>query len=463
MAQRDISRVGTPTGRVPVDHTEGSIISSILRMGLPSMIGFGLGNIYDLVDMFWLSRLGSDPVAAVTIIGPFFWVTFSANQIVGVGSVAIISRRYGEKDYAGAEQAIMETIVLKWLAAIVIGVVGFIITPLVLTLLGAAGPVLEQGIIYGRIIFVGFGFYFATYSIFTALRGIANPNQAMLLMIFANLLNMILDPFLIFGWGPFPEWGIAGAAIASFISYAITFTVGMVILCSGMANIRLRLSSITRITWANMWKILEIGAPSAIGSLSFSFARLVIMPMIAFFGMGVVAAYGMSTRVTALGIMLLVGIGLGMSALIGHNLGARKLERARKTANQAILLGMGIKALLGIITFAFAPLIAGLFFDDPQIVEYGAAILRVFALAMPFIALHIMIENVYTGAGENRPAMFFNIIHAWTLEIPAVYITTQIMGLNEMAVWWSITGATILSGLAYYLYFRRGRWLHVKV
>jgi Na+-driven multidrug efflux pump len=179
--------------------------------------------------------------------------------------------------------------------------------------------------------------------------------------------------------------------------------------------------------------------------------------------MGVVAAYGVSLQISALGIHLLVGIGLGMSALIGHNLGARKLERARQTANQALMLAIGIMLFLGVLTFIFARFIITRFFDDPAIVGYGITILRVSAISLPFLAIHIMIENVYTGAGENRPAMFFNIIHAWALEIPAVYITTQILGLSEVAVWWSITGATILSGTAYYLYFRRGGWLQVKV
>lgn len=463
MAQRDTTRVNSTVKPTPTDHTEGSVIGSILKMGLPSMIGFGIGNLYSLVDMYWLSRMGPTPVAAITILAPFLWVMFSANMIVGVGSVAIISRRYGEKDYRQTEIAIKETIILKWLVAILSGAIGLIITPTILRILGAEGEVLRQGIVYARIIFAGLGFNFATYSIFTALRGVANPNKAMFLMIGFNVINIVLDPFLIFGWGPFPEMGIAGAAVASVISYVVAFTVGLGFFYFGAANVRLHLHSEGRIKWSTMWTILKIGSPSAIGSLSFSLARTIIMPMVAYFGMGVVAAYGVSLQISSLGIHLLVGIGLGMSALIGHNLGARKQERARQTANQALMLAIGIMLVLGTLTFIFARFIITRFFDEPEIINYGITILRIAAVSLPFLAIHIMIENVYTGAGENRPAMFFNIIHAWALEIPAVYITTQILGLSEVAVWWSITGATILSGTAYYLYFRRGGWLQVKV
>jgi putative MATE family efflux protein len=445
------------------DYTEGSIIKSILRMGIPSMIGFGLGNIYDLVDMFWLSSMGPEPVAAITFFASFLWVTSSANMIVGVGSVAIISRRYGERDISGTEQAIKETIYLKWLVAIIFGFIGYLITPVCLELLGAEGVVLEQGITYGRIIFIGMGFNFATYSVFTALRGVANPNKAMALMIGLNLVNIVLDPIMIFGWWIFPEMGVAGAAWASNISYAVAFAAGLVLLGSGAANVRLHIKSSLRVSFSSMLKILKIGFPSAIGSLSFSMARIIILPMIAVFGVRVVAAYGVGIRISAFGIMMLVGIGLGLSALIGHNLGADKKDRARKTANQSIVLSIGIMTVMGIIVFLGAGFIMSRFFDDPEIIATGITLLRVLAIGFPFLGFHLMIENVYTGVGENRPAMMFNIIHSWLLEIPAIYATTQLLGLNEVAVWWSISGATAVSAIAYYSYFRRGRWLHVKV
>lgn len=445
------------------DHTEGSILRSILSMGLPSMVGFGLGNIYDLIDMFWLARMGPEPVAAVTMLGPALWVIHSANTIVGVGSVAIISRRYGEKDLVQTEQSIKETIILKWLAALFFGLIGFLITPGLMRLLGAKGEVLTAGITYGRIIFIGMGFNFATYSVFTALRGVANPNIAMILMLSLSGLNMVLDPFMIFGWWIFPAMGVAGAAWASVIAYAAAFIAGMIILCWGGANIRLRLRGGGRIRWATMWQILKIGTPAAIGSVSFSLARLIIIPMIAVFGTGVIAAYGVSQRVSSLGLTLLTGIGLGLSALIGHNLGAAKIERTRRTAYQAVYLGTGIMTTMGIATFIFAEPIMHLFFQEPDIVAWGATIMRILALAFPLLGLQIMMENVYTGVGENRPVMCINILHAWILEIPAVYITTRLLGFNQNAVWWSITGATFISVTAFYLYFRKGRWLQVKV
>ena len=166
-----------------VDHTEGSIMKSIFRMGLPSMIGFAAGNIYDLADMFWVAKLGAEHVAAITIFSAFYWVVSAANQLAGTGSVALISRRYGEKDYHKTEAVIKETFILKWAIAIFFGTIGYFLVDKIMFILGARGEVIDLGISYGKIRFLGLGFALASFSVYTALRSVADPNKAMLVMI----------------------------------------------------------------------------------------------------------------------------------------------------------------------------------------------------------------------------------------------------------------------------------------
>jgi len=458
-----MSTTATSRDRAQPDHLQGSILGAILKMGVPSMIGFSTGTLYDLADAYWLSKLGPSAVAAVTILMPFLWVVSSANMIVGAGSVAIISRRYGEGDRRETELAIRETLLLKWAAAILFGAAGFLLLPQIVRLLGAEGETLGQSVVYGRIFLAGLGFHFAIYSVFTALRGIANPRMAMVLMLAFTTLNIVLDPLLIFGWWIFPALGVAGAAWATVIAYALGFVAGIVLLASGAANVKLRLRSREPIQWGVMRRIIKIGVPSAVGQISFSSSRLVIMPMIALFGMEVVAAYGITTRVTSFGIMLLIGIGLGLSALVGNTLGAGQRARAQQIATQAIRLAVAAMTVLGALAIVAARPIMGLFFDDPALVDHGVTVLRIFGVAFPFLGLFMTIENIFGGVGENRPAMCFNIFHAWLLEVPIVYLLTQRFGGGPEAVWWTLTVSMALTASLFYLYYRRGRWLAVEV
>jgi len=258
------------------DYTEGSIIGGILKMGIPSMLGFLSQNIYGLVDTYWVSRLpGKEAgVAAVTFFGTIMWLFFSFNQLVGPGSVAVISRRYGEKAFDKAEKAIKETLILKLFFGFLFGIVGYFTVQWMLVLMGAKGEALQAGIVYGRIMFLGMGIMYATYSIYTAMRGVANPQIAMILMISSNVLNLILDPIMMFGYLGFPAMGIEGAAVASVSSYSITFAVGTWYFYSGRTNVVLHLRGKERVDVASMWKLVKIGIPAWLGDMSFSSSRL---------------------------------------------------------------------------------------------------------------------------------------------------------------------------------------------
>jgi len=447
------------------DYTEGPILGSILKMGIPSMFGFLSQNIYSFVDTFWVSRLQEREaaVAGVTFFATIMWMFFSFNQLVGPGSVAIISRRYGEKEYDLAEKAIKETLALKLIFGVLFGIVGYFFVDKMLVLMGATGDALMLGIAYGRIMFIGMGIMYATYSIYTAMRGVANPQMAMILMIGSNVLNLVLDPFFMFGWFGLPAWGIRGAAIASITSFCITFAIGIYLFYGDRTNVRLHLFGKEKLALTSMWKIVKIGIPAWIGDIAFSSSRLIITPLIAAFGTSVVAAYGVGNQVTHFGIAILVGIGLGLSSLIGHTIGSGKLDRAKKTADHAVLLGISIMTVFGVIVFIFARQMMGLFFDSAETIGYGVTMLKIFALAFPFLGAFFMMEEVHVGVGMNSPAMVMNILYAWPLQVLPIYIFTQVMHLDVAAIWWTIGASFVVGTTLFYFYYRRGRWMTVSV
>ena len=453
------------TEKIRTDYTEGTVLGSILKMGIPSMFGFLSQNIYSFVDTFWVSRLeeGEAGVAAVTFFATILWMFFSFNQLIGPGSVAIISRRYGEKEFDQTEKAIKETLILKLFFGVLFGVVGYFFVDKMLVLMGAENLALEMGIAYGRVMFVGMGIMYATYSIYTAMRGVANPQMAMILMIASNILNLILDPLFMFGWFGLPAFGIRGAAIASVVSFTITFAVGLYLFYGDKTNVKLHLWGKERLAIASMWKIIKIGIPAWIGEISFSSSRLIITPLIAAFGTSVVAAYGVGNQVTHFGIMVLVGIGLGLSSLIGHTVGSGKLKRAKQTADHAVILGIAIMTVFGVIVFIFARQLMGLFFDSADTIGYGVTMLRIFALAFPFLGGFLMMEEVHVGVGMNAPAMVMNIINSWPMQALPIYLFTQVFNMGVESVWWTIGASFTISSIGFYFYYRRGRWMTIKV
>ena len=445
------------------DYTEGGVISAVLRMGLPSMIGFGAGSVYDVVDMLWVSRLPGAPVAAITFFFPFLWVISSVNMIAGSGSVAVIARRYGERDVPRTEAAIKEAIVLKILLALVFGGLGFMVLKPAMRLIGTTPEAWEQAIRYGSVYLLGLAASFSSYTIFTALRGVGEPGKAMALMLSGVGLNLLLDPLLIFGVGPLPRLGVAGAALASVLAYGFTFAAGLAIFFGGRAHVRLHLRGGLPLSARRMGQMLRIGFPSGINSLSFSLGRTVLMPMIAAYGTGVVAAYGMAQRITGFGIMLIVGMGLGISALIGQNLGAGKPERAWETAIRSMQFLAGVMALFALPLIVFAGPIAGAFFADPARIAVAALTLRILAAALPLIAVGILLEMSCSGAGENRVPLLFSAFHTWILQHPLVYLVSRVLHWDFPGVWWAMFVSAAIPPALFWLYFRRRSWMHRKV
>lgn len=455
----------TALKRQPADFTEGSVIGSILKMGLPSMFGFLSQHIYAMTDMFWVSRLneGEAGVAAITFFANMMWLLFSFNHLVGTGSVAVISRRYGERDYTQAEKAIKETFLLKFGLGVPLAVAGWFFLPTMLKLLGAEAETLALGIVYGRVMLIGLPVMYTAYSVFTALRGVANPNLAMGLMLGSNFLNLVLDPVFIFGYLGLPAMGIKGAAVASVLSFTLTLTVGVGLFATRHTNVRLRIAGAAPLGMASAWKIVRIGIPAWLGELSWSGSRLLLTPIVAAYGTPVVAAYGVATQWFSFGIMILVGIGLGLSSLIGHNIGGGKLDRAKKTADQALLLAIGIMSVLGLLTFLFARQYVSLFFDSGETVAHGVEILRIFALSYPFFGIFIMLEHIHSGVGLNAPIMVLITIHAWGLQVIPSLLVTNVFGFDQTAIWVVLTCSGVVTSMLFYLYYRRGKWLTVSV
>jgi len=446
-------------GRPKIDITEGNVLRNVLYMGVPSMIGFGAMTIYALTDIYWVGRLGTAHVAAVTLFSAIAWVFGSANQIVGTGSVALISRRFGERDYGATRDVIRQTLLLKFGMAVAMGAIGLVAAPPILGVMTDDTVVRGLAVDYGAIRFLGLPFMFCSYTMYTALRGVGDAPKAMYIMLLSTALNVALDPLFIFGLG----MGIRGAAVATVISAAVAVAVGAVVLSAGRANITVPMWRRFHPKLGIMIEILRIGVPAGLNGLLRSCAHWLVTTLVASFGTVVVSAYGLAMRVMDISILFAVGLELGSGAIVGQNLGANKKERAHEAVVKATLLVLAITGALAIVEFVFAPQILGLFTKDAEVVAAGVPLVRLMAFAMVMISMHIVLSSAFYGSGNTWPPTVIAAIIEWGVQIPLILVAVRVLKTSEMGAWWSMFAAACVEVLLTFLWFQKGHWKHKVV
>jgi putative MATE family efflux protein len=430
-----------PRGDKPsVDITEGSILKSVLYMGIPSMIGFGAMTIYALTDIYWVGRLGMAHVAALTMFGSIAWILGSTNQIVGTGSVALISRRYGQREYEATRDIIRQTLLLKFSLAVLMAVAGLLVVPSIIRFMSDDPDVHRYAVEYGNIFFYGLPFMFSSYTVYTALRGVGDAPKAMYIMLMSTALNVGLDPLFIFGL----DMGVAGAALATVISATCAVVVGLVVLASGRSNITVPLMRRFHPRLSIMSQIMKIGMPAGLNGLMRSVAHWYVTTLVASFGTLVVAAYGFSIRIMELGILFGVGLELGASAIVGQNLGAKKKDRAHEAVVKATLLVMVLTGVLAVFEVIFARQILGFFTTDPAVIATGIPLVRLWS-------------------GNTWPPTVIAGIIEWGVQIPLILLAIHVFHTSETGVWWSMFIAAAIEVMLTFIWFQRGHWKHKEV
>jgi putative MATE family efflux protein len=445
----------TKSGR---DLTAGSILGNVLYMGVPSMIGFAAMVIYELTDMFWVARIGTAEVAAITLFASFAWVLSSINSLVGSGSVPVISRRFGEKNIEGTVNAIRQTLVMKFLIGLPMGIVGFLVIDRILALMTGDEAVVGLGVAYGRIFLAGLPFMFTSYTVYTAFRGTGDAPKAMYIMLFSTGLNMALDPILIVKL----KMGVEGAAIATVTSAVCAVVVGLWVLRFGRSPVRVHARGFRPDTRV-MGQILRIGFPPLIESIARSIAFWLFAIFVAYYGTLVVASYGICLRIFEFGIVFAVGLELGASAIVGQNIGAGKVHRAESTARNAALLALGLAVTLAVLEIAFGQQIMQVFGKSPEVKVRGAEVLKYFAMCLPFTATAIALSSAFYGSGNTWPPTIAGLLTSWAFQIPLTAVFVYVLGSGATTLWIVMILANAINLGILVVWFMRGRWKEREV
>jgi putative MATE family efflux protein len=444
------------------DLTSGSLHGAIWTLALPMMLETGIMNVSQFLDTLWVGRLGSAALAAVTISITIRWVVNSLANGLGIGGMAVVARRVGEKDRAAAEHAAWQTILLGLMVSFTLGGVGLALARPVLRLLGADAQVLPLGLSYLQVAFPGMFTMVLVFVINSILRGAGEANWAMKVLFLSTAVTVVLEPALINGFGPLPALGVAGSAWAFVLGFGAGLLLQITVLLKGQAQISINLRDL-RPDFPLMGRIISIALPSTIQMTLRSSSRLAIVGLIGLYGTYATAGYGVANRWLLIALIPSFGLGNAAGTLVGQNLGALKPERAERSAWWVSAYSGGYIAIFAVILLVLSRPAIALFDPTPEVVDIGAECLRVVSLSLIGGAIGVVLARGFDGAGNTVPAAVINLISLWAMEVPVAYSLSRWLGLGLGGVWWGRAVANLANGLLFAAWFMRGRWKHRDV
>ena len=444
------------------DLTSGSLHRNIWYLAIPMILETGVLNVSQILDTLWIGKLGSAALAAVTISITIRWVLNSLANGLGIGGMAVVARRMGERDQAAAKHAAWQTILLGIIISTLLGGLGLLVARPILVLLGADAEVLPLGLSYLRITLAGLFTLVLVFVINSILRGAGEARLAMIVLFVSTAVTVVSEWVLIFGWGPFPALGVAGSAWGNVLGFGSGVALQMVVLLSGKAHISINLRDL-KPDFPLMGQIIRIALPSTGQMVLRSSSRLIILWLVGLYGTFATAGYGVANRMLLIALIPGFGLGNAGGTLVGQNLGARKPERAEKSAWWVSTYGAVYMAIAAALLFAFARPLMTLFDPTPQVVDIGTECIRVVAPSLIFTIVGVVLARGFDGAGDTVPAMVVNLLTLWGIETPLAYGMAQWLGLGMTGIWWGRAVANLTNGLLFAIWFRLGRWKRRQV
>ena len=444
------------------EFTTGSIRKAVFMLSIPMILEMMMESIFAIVDIAYVSRVSVNAVATIGLTESVITLVYAIAIGLSMAATAVVARRVGEKDLKGARQAAMQAILLGIAVAVSIGAVGFLYSKEILALMGGEPDLIAEGYGYTKLLIGGNITIVLLFLINAIFRGAGDASVAMWTLVLSNGLNIILDPVFIFGWGPIPEFGVMGAAIATNIGRgtAVIFQLG--ILFFGWSRIKLAVSDIVLRTGVmlNLIKVSLGGiAQFLIGTSSWVF----LMRLMSEFGSEVLAGYTIAIRVMMFTFMPAWGMSNAAATLVGQNLGAKQPERAEKSVWITGKYNAYFMLAVSLIYLFFAPEIIGLFTNVTSVVENGALCLQVVAAGYIFYAYGMVVSQAFNGAGDTKTPTKINLIAFWAFQLPFAYLAAITFELGALGVFLAITLAEVMLSVIAIIWFRKGYWKKVQV
>ena len=444
------------------DFTTGNLNRAILLLAIPMVLEMVLESLFAVVDVFWVGRLGADAVATVGLTESLLSLVMAIGFGLSLSTTAMVARRIGEKDPAGAAVAGVQAIAIGLAISALVGIPCIFYAPDLLRLMGASPQIVAVGSGYARIALGGSGAILMLFLNNAIFRGAGDAAIAMRLLWVSNIINLVLDPCLIFGWGPFPKLGVTGAALATFTGRSIGVLYQFYRLLRGSERIRILRSQIC-LNLGVLWRLLRV---SFTGILQFAIAHtswIGLVRIVSIFGSAALAGYTIAIRIVIFIILPSWGLSNAAATLVGQNLGAKQPERAETSVWRTGLYNMIFLGLIGLFFIIFAEPVIRLFTHDPAVVPLAASCLRILSYGNIAYAYGMVMLQAFNGAGDTVTPTIVNFFGFWLLEIPLAYFLAINVGMQSKGVFWSIVIAEGFIAAVSIILFKRGRWKRQQI
>jgi putative MATE family efflux protein len=444
------------------DYTTGNLNRAILLLAIPMVLEMVLESLFAVTDVFWVGRLGANAVATVGITESMLALVFAIGLGVSMSTTAMVARRIGEKDPEDAAIAGVQAVVVGLAISLALGIPAGIYAPDLLRAMGASPEIVASGSGYARIALGGCGAIIMLFLNNAIFRGAGDAAIAMRLLWVSNIINLVLDPCLIFGLGPFHRMGVTGAALATFTGRSIGVLYQFYRLLKGTERIHI-LARHLRLNVRVMVKLLRV---SLTGVLQFAIANaswIVLVRIISIFGAAAVAGYTIAIRIVVFFILPSWGLSNAAATLVGQNLGAKRPDRAAQSVWQTGFYNMLFLGVIGVFFIVFATPVVKLFVSDPAVVPIAAIALRTFSCGNIGYAYGMVMLQAFNGAGDTLTPTIVNFFGFWVLELPLAWWLAVGMHWRAEGAFLSIVIAECSIAAAGMVLFRRGRWARQRI
>ena len=445
-----------------MDYTTAPINRAVVMLAIPMVMEMIMESIFAVVDVFWVAHLGANAVATVGLTESMLTIVYTVAMGTGIGAMALVARRVGEKNMDDAARTAVQAIALGVILAAVIGVIGGTQAPRLLRLMGASNEVVDTGWKFTTVMLGGNATVFLLFLINACFRGAGDAAIAMRVLCLGNILNIVLGPCFIFGLGPFPQLGVTGAAVATNIGRGTAVLFQVLTLARGKSRIQITRAHLG-LDFRVMASVLRLSGATTLQIFINTSSYIGIVRLISTFGSAALAGYTIGIRLIIFALLPSWGLANAAATLVGQNLGAKHPDRAEQSVWQACRYNMLFLGSISVIFILGANPIVAFFSTEPAVHDYAVACLRIVSAGFIFFAVGMVITQSFNGAGDTWTPTVINLFIFWVFEIPLAYVLAHYTTLGPHGVFAALGIAFSTLAVVSGIIFRRGTWKQTKV